>query len=147
MSVSCILRGLYVSFEVACCLSAEWYAQQDPSRFVCHTGEAVVSIDVKAHTVTTDKDRMIHYDYCVLATGSEATLPDYVDRNVKGVFVYRNISDLNNMLEYSNCDSVRGTPVRLSTRSLSLFIQLKTSGYRDWWRTTGIGSRKSVVRP
>ncbi|PSR79445.1 hypothetical protein PHLCEN_2v7032, partial [Hermanssonia centrifuga] len=112
----------------------EWYAQQDPSRFVCHTGEAVVSIDVKAHTVTTDKDRMIHYDYCVLATGSEATLPDYVDRNVRGVFVYRNISDLNNMLEYSNCDSVRGTPATviggglLGLEAAKALYDLETAG-------------------
>lgn len=49
----------------------------------------------------TDKNRSIPYDYCVLATGSDATLPSFVDPDIEGVFVYRNISDLNRLLSYS----------------------------------------------
>lgn len=79
-----------------------------------HTGEAVTTIDCIAHTVTTDKARTIKYDYCVLATGSEAVLPSFVDHSVLGVFVYRNIADLNNMLEYSARPEVKDTPVRPS---------------------------------
>lgn len=93
--------------------TANWYAQQDPERFVFHIGETVTSIDTKGHTVTTDKARTVKYDYCVLATGSEAILPSYVDHSIKGIFVYRNIGDLNNLLEYSTRSEVKNTPVRL----------------------------------
>lgn len=92
----------------------DWYEKQGPDRFVFHTGEAVTFIDTKGHTVTTNKGRTIAYDYCVLATGSDATLPSYVDRAVEGVFVYRNIADLNNLLSYSERTDVQGTPVRFT---------------------------------
>ncbi|THH20470.1 hypothetical protein EUX98_g8578 [Antrodiella citrinella] len=77
----------------------DWYASQSPDRFTFHTSETVLSLDAEAHTVTTP-NRTIKYDYCVLATGSEATLPRYADPKVKGVFVYRNIADLEGLLTY-----------------------------------------------
>ncbi|KAG1716819.1 hypothetical protein ID866_341 [Astraeus odoratus] len=90
----------------------EWYAQQDPERFVFHTGEQVTSLDTTAHSVVTSKGRVINYDYCVLATGSESTLPPYVPPErasaTKGVFVYRNIADLDSILHYSEQDHVKG---------------------------------------
>ncbi|KAI0933046.1 hypothetical protein AcW1_000017 [Taiwanofungus camphoratus] len=89
--------------------SPEWYSQQDPERFTFYIGEAVTSLDTAAHTVTTDKGRTIQYDYCVLATGSEATLPSYADLEIPGVFVYRNISDMNKLLSYVEQDGVRGS--------------------------------------
>ncbi|KAH9947040.1 nitrite reductase [Amylocystis lapponica] len=89
--------------------SAEWYAQQDPDRFTFYTGETVLSLDTDAHIVTTDKGRTVPYDYCVLATGSDATLPTYADLAVPGVFVYRNISDMNKLLAYAERDSVAGS--------------------------------------
>ncbi|EMD41313.1 hypothetical protein CERSUDRAFT_146196 [Gelatoporia subvermispora B] len=88
--------------------SAEWYAQQDPERFTFHVGEAVTSLDPAAHLVMTDKGRTISYDYCVLATGSEASLPSYADPHIPGVFVYRNISDMNHLLAYAETDIARG---------------------------------------
>lgn len=90
---------------------ADWYAAQDPSRFQFYVGEAATSIDTQGHTVTTDKGRTISYDICVLATGSDATLPSFVNPSVKGIFVYRNISDLNKLLEYSQKDTVKAQPV------------------------------------
>ncbi|KIP04506.1 hypothetical protein PHLGIDRAFT_31334 [Phlebiopsis gigantea 11061_1 CR5-6] len=90
---------------------AGWYAAQDPSRFQFHTGETVTSIDTERHTVTTDKERTTRYDYCILATGSDAVLPGFASASVDGVFVYRNISDLNKLLEYSQTEGVRGEPV------------------------------------
>ncbi len=94
--------------------SAEWYTSQDPARFQFFLNEAVVSIAPDEHKVTTNTGRIIRYDTCVLATGSEATVPDFVDHTVKGVFVYRNISDLNALLQYSELDDVKGQPVRCS---------------------------------
>lgn len=89
--------------------SAQWYAEQDPDRFTFHVGEAVTSIDSEGHNVTTDKGRVINYDYCVLATGSSATVPSYVDVNIPGVFVYRNISDMNRLLAYADKDDIKGS--------------------------------------
>jgi nitrite reductase (NAD(P)H) len=92
-------------------VTADWYTEQDPGRFQFFTGEAVTSIDTGAHTVTTDKGRTIRYNYCVFATGSDATLPDFASPPVNGVFVYRNISDLNKLLNYSQNESVKEQPV------------------------------------
>ncbi|KAI0329154.1 nitrite reductase [Cubamyces sp. BRFM 1775] len=92
--------------------SPEWYQEQDPERFSFFTGEAVVSLDTEAHAVSTDTGRTIVYDHCVLATGSDASLPAYADLSVPGVFVYRNISDVNKLLEWAdkeemgNCSAV-----------------------------------------
>ncbi|KIJ61882.1 hypothetical protein HYDPIDRAFT_176844 [Hydnomerulius pinastri MD-312] len=90
----------------------EWYAQQDPERFLFHTSELVTSLDTTAHSITTSKGRVINYDYCVLATGSESTLPSYIPperaEKTKGVFVYRNISDLEKILAYSEQNHVKG---------------------------------------
>ncbi|KAG1862042.1 hypothetical protein DFJ58DRAFT_715324 [Suillus subalutaceus] len=90
----------------------EWYAQQDPERFLFHTGEQATSLDTVAHSVITSKGRKISYDYCVLATGSESTLPPYVSpvraERARGLFVYRNISDLDEILSYSEQEHVKG---------------------------------------
>ncbi|KAL6305724.1 nitrite reductase [Sparassis latifolia] len=88
--------------------SAEWYAQQDPDRFTFYIGETVTALDSEAHTVTTDKNRSIRYDYCVLATGSDAALPGYANPNIPGVSVYRNISDMNKLLAYVEKENVKG---------------------------------------
>ncbi|KAL1940535.1 hypothetical protein VTO73DRAFT_7970 [Trametes versicolor] len=80
---------------------ADWYAKQDPVLFSFHVGESVASLDHASRSVTTDKGRTIAYDYCVLATGSDAALPSYADLSIPGAFVYRNISDVNKLLEYA----------------------------------------------
>lgn len=93
----------------------EWYAQQDPDRFIFYTGEQVTSLDTAGHSVTTSRGRVINYDHCVLATGSESTLPPYLPpervAETRGIFVYRNISDLDNILNYSQEDHVKGCRV------------------------------------
>ncbi|KAI0364905.1 nitrite reductase [Pilatotrama ljubarskyi] len=86
---------------------ADWYAKQDPDRFAFHIGETVASLDCDAHLVETDKGRSITYDYCVLATGSDAALPSYADLSVPGAFVYRNISDINGLLEYAEKEDMK----------------------------------------
>ena len=63
-----------------------------------------MALDTSAHTVTTDTGRSITYDHCVLATGSDATLPSYADTAVPGVFVYRNVTDVNKLLAYAEKD-------------------------------------------
>ncbi|KAF8327136.1 nitrite reductase [Cantharellus anzutake] len=92
--------------------SPEWYRQQDPSRFVFYTGEKVISIDPEAKVATTDNDKRIFYDYCVIATGSNAALPPYIRperaQRIRGVFVYRNLSDLDDLIAYSQTEGVKG---------------------------------------
>ncbi|KAH9931317.1 nitrite reductase [Fomitopsis serialis] len=88
--------------------SPDWYAKQDPDRFSFYVGETVIKIDTEAHVVVTDKGREVKYDYCVIATGSEATLPSYASRDVPGLFVYRNIADMDSLLAYSEKDTVKG---------------------------------------
>ncbi|KAF9267857.1 nitrite reductase [Marasmius fiardii PR-910] len=80
----------------------EWYSQQGPERFEFHIGETCTFINTEAHTVVTDKGHEFSYDYCVLAQGSNATLPSYADLSVPGVFVYRNISDINSLLNFAS---------------------------------------------
>ncbi|OSD05584.1 nitrite reductase [Trametes coccinea BRFM310] len=87
--------------------SPEWYQQQDPDQFSFHVGETVVTLDTEAGTVTTDAGRTVAYDHCVIATGSEATLPRYADLSVPGVFVYRNISDINKLLSYADQEELK----------------------------------------
>ncbi|KAI0668754.1 nitrite reductase [Trametes maxima] len=86
---------------------ADWYAKQDPHRFSFHIGESVASLDPDSHIVMTDKGRTVPYDFCVLATGSDAALPSYADLSVPGTFVYRNISDINKLLVYAEKEEMK----------------------------------------
>ncbi|KAM0788182.1 hypothetical protein ACM66B_001342 [Microbotryomycetes sp. NB124-2] len=82
-----------------------WYASQEPERFAFHVGEQVTSIDAANKTVSTSKGNTFDYDVLVLATGSGAGLPPYVSAEqadrTKGVFVYRNIADLEKIINYA----------------------------------------------
>ena len=100
-------------------INAQARHREDEANGFLHvsSNDANCKIDTKAHTVSTSKGRILSYDYCVLATASEASLPGYVDRTVQGVFVYRNIADLNSLLKYSERADIRGTPVSRNTMS------------------------------
>ncbi|KAF8733415.1 BFD-like [2Fe-2S] binding domain, partial [Rhizoctonia solani] len=90
--------------------SPAWYAEQDPERFTFHVGEQVTKLDHQAQCATTSKHRIIPYDVCVLATGSEASVPPYItpetSPKTRGIFVYRSIADLDAMLAYSDRPNV-----------------------------------------
>ena len=105
---------------------ADWYAKQDPERFTYHIGEKVVSLDPTAHTVTSDNGRVIAYDHCVLATGSDATLPAYADLSIPGVFVYRNISDVNRIITYAEKPEMKDCSVG-TTSSITLRLPSHSS--------------------
>lgn len=96
---SCQIEKLYLN-------PPSWYAEQQPDRLSYHLGETVVAISPEEHLALTDKGRSIKYDQCVLATGSNACLPSYAPpetvAKTRGVFVYRNISDLNAIMEYAD---------------------------------------------
>lgn len=91
----------------------EWYTtNQDPERFQYHVGEQVTSVDPDAHKVKTSKGREFTYDICVVATGSNAGFPRYITPQraaaVQGIFVYRNVADLDRLLAYAERDGVKG---------------------------------------
>lgn len=87
-----------------------WYAAQQPEKLAYHLGETVTSISPEEHTIHTDKGRSFRYDKCILATGSTAALPPYISvtsiQETRGVFVYRNISDLNDLMAYAEAEHV-----------------------------------------
>ncbi len=77
---------------------ATWYQNNNIQLF---TGELVIEIDRIRKTIKTHLGKEDHYDYLVLATGSSAFVPvlEGVDRD--GVFVYRTIEDLVQIVDYS----------------------------------------------
>ena len=77
---------------------AEWYKENGVTLVV---GERVSDIDRNNKTITTSKDRGFSYDYLVLATGSSAFVPPIKGVEKEGVFVYRTIEDLEDMLAYA----------------------------------------------
>ena len=88
-----------------------WYAEQQPDRFRYHLSETVTHLSPRDHLVYTSKGRSFKYDKCILATGSTASLPPYTSfkdiATTSGVFVYRNISDLDAIIEYAARDDVK----------------------------------------
>ncbi|CAO1635540.1 unnamed protein product [Parajaminaea phylloscopi] len=83
----------------------QWYKSHAPGKLSYHTSDAVVAVLPEQKQVLTSKGLTIGYDVCVLATGSDAALPPYIDRptfkRTRGTFVYRNLADLDAMIDYS----------------------------------------------
>lgn len=78
--------------------SAEWYAENNIDLIV---DERVSDIQRNTKTIITAKNRVLNYDYLVLATGSSAFVPPIKGVEKQGVFVYRTIEDLEGMLGYA----------------------------------------------
>ena len=78
---------------------ASWYLDNCVELF---TSELVTEIQRGTKSIKTHTGKVDHYDYLVLATGSSAFVPsvDGVERD--GVFVYRTIEDLNQIINYGN---------------------------------------------
>ncbi|KAJ6590581.1 nitrite reductase [Mycena vulgaris] len=88
-----------------------WYAEQQPDSFRYFLGETVTSVSPEAHLIHTSKGHVFKYDKCILATGSNAGLPPYVTpekaAKTAGVFVYRNIADLDGIISYAEKGNVK----------------------------------------
>jgi nitrite reductase (NADH) large subunit len=76
---------------------ASWYVENDIKLF---TSELVTEIDRANKKIKTHSRKIDHYDYLVLATGSSAFVPTLEGVERHGVFVYRTIEDLNQIIEY-----------------------------------------------
>jgi nitrite reductase (NADH) large subunit len=73
--------------------------------------DKAVSIDTEAQTVTGQSGKVLSYDACVLATGSFPFVPPIPGKQRPGVFVYRTIEDLENMLQYAQDNNVKSAAV------------------------------------
>lgn len=76
----------------------EWYTNNNIELV---TNERVTDIHRASKTITTAKDRYFSYDYLVIATGSVPFVPQIKGIEKEGVFVYRTIEDLENMLAHA----------------------------------------------
>ncbi|WP_299108495.1 nitrite reductase large subunit NirB [uncultured Winogradskyella sp.] len=65
------------------------------------TDTRITDIHRDKKTITSVNEKQYTYDYLVLATGSSAFVPPIKGVEKKGVFVYRTIEDLEDMLSYA----------------------------------------------
>ena len=77
---------------------ASWYTEND---ITLKTGQLVTEIDRKTKTVKTHTGDSEPYDYLILATGSRPLVPKIEGVDKKGVFVYRTIEDLDQIISYA----------------------------------------------
>ncbi|HZI24555.1 MAG TPA: FAD-dependent oxidoreductase, partial [Chryseolinea sp.] len=76
---------------------ASWYVENNVELF---TSELVTELHRENKTIKTHTGKVDHYDYLVLATGSSAFVPTLEGVERHGVFVYRTIEDLNQIMDY-----------------------------------------------
>ena len=74
-------------------------------------GDKAVAIDTQAKTVTGQSGKVLDYDVCVMATGSFPFVPPIPGKQRPGVFVYRTIEDLEEMLAYAEANNVKSAAV------------------------------------
>ncbi len=77
--------------------SHAWYSDKG-IHFIA--GDAAVKIDRPRKQVYTEKGIVVDYDRLILATGSKPFIPPIKGSDLKGVLSFRDIYDVNTMLEY-----------------------------------------------
>ncbi|CAM9398686.1 unnamed protein product [Pylaiella littoralis] len=87
----------------------EWY--KTTPGVECYVGDKALKIDRDAKTVISESGREIKYDKAVLATGSYPFVPPTPGAEKKGVFVYRTIDDLENMIQYQKDHGIKAAAV------------------------------------
>ncbi|KAB0654961.1 nitrite reductase small subunit NirD [Acinetobacter bohemicus] len=83
-----------------------WYSDKG-IHFIA--GDAAVKIDRPRKQVYTEKGIVVDYDRLILATGSKPFIPPIKGSDLKGVLSFRDIYDVNTMLEY--CKNKKNTVV------------------------------------
>ncbi len=78
----------------------KWYDDKS-IKFIA--GDKAVKIDRPRKVVYTEKGQTVDYDRLILATGSAPFIPPVQGVDLKGVLTFRDIYDVNTMIEY--CDS------------------------------------------
>jgi nitrite reductase (NADH) large subunit len=77
---------------------ADWYEKNGITLFV---GDRVSEIDRANRLVRSVRGREVEYDVIILATGSAPFVPSVPGVDKRGVFVYRTIEDLEQIIDYS----------------------------------------------
>ncbi|KAH8682996.1 nitrite reductase [Tricladium varicosporioides] len=79
-----------------------WYDSMPEGSLSYHLNTLATEIDSEKKVVITEKGDSIDYDILVLATGSNAILPKVIPgHDATGVFVYRTVMDLQNLITFS----------------------------------------------
>lgn len=76
----------------------DWYRDQG---IELHVGDRADKIDRKSKVVHSDRGRKVPYDVIVIATGSYPFVPPVPGIKNRGVFVYRTIDDLQQIIAFS----------------------------------------------
>jgi len=78
----------------------QWYVDHD---ILLHAGndKTVVEINRSRQLVIAKDGTQAEYDRLLIATGSKPVIPDIPGNNLQGVISFRDILDVNTMLEYS----------------------------------------------
>ena len=78
----------------------QWYVDHN---ILLHAGEdkAVIEINRSRKCVIAKDGTQAEYDRLLIATGSKPVIPDIPGKNLQGVISFRDIFDVNTMLEYS----------------------------------------------
>ncbi|MEM1124671.1 MAG: nitrite reductase large subunit NirB, partial [Bacteroidota bacterium] len=85
--------------------SKEWYANNGID---LQTNTLIASINRTEKQVVTHRGDTFDYDYLVMATGSYPFVPPIKGADKKGVFVYRTIEDLDQMMTYGKKVATKG---------------------------------------
>lgn len=105
----------------------EWYAE---NQIDLHLSDRAVSIDRKHKIVRSQKGVEIPYDKVVIATGSYPFVPDVPGIKNRGVFVYRTINDLEQIIAYAKQSKtaavIGGGLLGLEAAKAALDLGLKT---------------------
>lgn len=75
-----------------------WYEEQG---IELHVGDRAVAVDRRRRRVESERGLKIPFDYVVLATGSYPFVPEVPGIKNAGVFVYRTIRDLEQIIAYA----------------------------------------------
>ena len=78
--------------------SIDWYKERNIDIYL---QDKVISIDRNNKTITSENGITLSYDKIVMATGSSAFVPQVSGIDKEGVFVYRTIEDLDEILNYA----------------------------------------------
>ena len=105
----------------------EWYAENGVE---LHVGDRACSLDRKSRVVKSAKGIEIAYDHVVLATGSFPFVPPISGVENAGVFVYRTIEDLQNIIAFAQrakrCAVIGGGLLGLEAAKAAYDLKLET---------------------
>ncbi|KAI7900652.1 uncharacterized protein BX663DRAFT_458372 [Cokeromyces recurvatus] len=109
-----------------------WY---DENQIEVHVGDLVEEIDTKTKMIRAKHASWVPYDVCVIATGSSAAVPPNAPTDMDGVFCYRTIEDLENIIDWASRHDVKtasvvgGGLLGLEAAKAVLDLDLKVSIY------------------